>query len=522
MHDIICPHCGETFIASDVSFDLSQYVLPLLYSNPKDSDDVRSVGFQYYTDEDTICKHTVPGNKVPLICDTAGGPDLADDWFPFVITKKMLLDHIAESISLDIPLEDMLREIRDVANTRGASYTVRHVEAIQAIYRRFFSVSRGEYSAFDIDDANVRVVIKILLHLLEDQQQSVNVKVRLYCSKLNTQKPDYRVPDVLFVLKNGIIQERHYKCCRYCGTTFPTEYGYYKMMPVVLLGSHYAGKTSYLLSLLYTAKELPPFSHDGIGNKSINVATLNEDNDLIAFSKNIERFKRGEDPDKTDFTNVPILNLLVNNIIYTFIDWPGEKFIDGDVRRNDDFVYQTRRVIRKARHFYCFLEPSQIDLNRNESEERVRFSANELMASFDWHMRFPGLNKLRSITFVVNKIDLFNGDERNEPNPNAQGILNLAQSKTETSVFSEGRWNQEEFTVVDRTTREFLQIQNPNLLAALSNMPYFAKVPQAYIPVAPYGDKNRETSSMVIHRTRLAGVPLLRIMELDKKLLKRS
>lgn len=522
MHDIICPHCGETFIASDVSFDLSQYVLPLLYSNPKDSDDVKSVGFRYYVDEDTISKHTTQGNRVPLICETAGGPDLADGWFPFVINNRMLLDYIAEQISVDGSLEDLLADIRQVKETKGATYHVRHVEAVQAIYRRFFAVARDDYSAFDIEDANVQIVIKILLHILSNLDETVTVKVRLYCSRANPQKPQYRVPDILFVLRNGIVQERHYKCCRYCGSTFPTEYGYYKMMPVVLLGSHYAGKTSFLLSLLYTVKELPPFSYDGISKKSINASTLNEDNDLIAFSKNIERFKRGEDPDKTDFTNVPILNLLVNNIIYTFIDWPGEKFIDGDERHNDDFVYQTKRVIKKARHFYCFLEPSQIDLARIESEERVRFSANELMASFEWHMRFPAIAKLRSITYIINKIDLFNGDERNGPNTNASGILNLARDKTEMTVYSDGHWSQEAFDEINRTTKEFLQIQNPNLLAGLSNMPYFAKVPLAFLPVAPYGDKNRETQGVVVHRTRLAGVPLLRLMELDKKLIKRS
>lgn len=523
MHDIICPHCGESFIASDVAFDLSEYVQPLLYSDPKDSEDVKSVGFKYYVDEDTISKHSLPDNTIPLLCDRPGGPDLADPWYPFVIDNAMLFRYIEEQVSVDGSLSGVLNEILEIQDTRGAHFHVRHVNTIQAIYRRFFAIARDSLAdSFDIDDANVQIALQILLYIYQNPTVSVTLKVRIYSSMLNHQKRNYRVPDILFVLKNGIIGERHYKCCRYCGTSFPTEYGYYKMMPVVLLGSHYAGKTSYLLSLLYTIRELPPFSQDGVGNRSINASTLSEDNDLVAFSKNIEHFKMGEDPDKTDFTNVPILNVLVNNIIYTFIDWPGEKFIDGELRRNDEFVYQTRRVICKARHFLCFLEPSQIDLNRIESEERVRFNADALKTSFEWHMRLTGVNRLRSITYVVNKIDLFLGDDQNDANPNAGMVLDLARNKAETSVYSGGKWSEEEFKYIDKTTQDFIQIQNPNLLSALSQMPSFVDVPKAFVPVAPYGERKKETSSSVVHRTRLAGVPLLRILELDKKLMKRD
>ena len=517
MHDIICPHCGESFIASDVAFDLSEYVLSLLYNNPKDGEDVKSVGFKYYVDEDTISKNTVAGNKVPLICDRPGGPDIADSWYPFVISNKMILQYIAEQVNIEGDLNDILADIKEVHGKRGESFNVRQHDAIRSIYSRFFTVAQEGLDEFDIDDANVQIAIKILLHIFTNQEDSVTVRVRIYSSKLNKK---YRVPDILFVLRNGVEAKRHYKCCRYCGTTFPSEYGYYKMMPVVLMGSHYSGKTSYLLSLLYTVNELPPFSQDGVEKKSINVTTLNEDNDLIAFSKNIEKFKNGQDPDKTDFTNVPILNLLADNIIYTFIDWPGEKFIDGDARRDVDFVYQSKSVIRKARHFLCFLEPSQIDLNRVESEEKVRFSAHELAASFSWHMGLGGTNKLRSITYVVNKVDIYSGDEHNGPNPNANMILELVRNKAETSVYAGGRWNENEMKAINDTTCNFMQTQNPGLFAALSSLSGFDHVPRAFIPVAPYGERSENHNH--VHKTRLSGIPFLRIMELDRKLMSKN
>lgn len=530
MHDIICPNCGESFIASDVAFDLSEYVLPLLYSDPKDSEDVKSVGFKFYVDEDMIRKHTTPDNNVPLQCESSGGPGMAGPWFPFVITNKMLLEYISAELNTDGSLADLLKEIRTAQSNRNATLHIRHLEAIRAIYSRFFASARKGVAnlAMDelMDDANVQTAVKILLYISSHQADTVTVKVRLYCAKLNPKKPEYRVPDVLFVLKNGIINERHYKCCRYCGSRFPDEFGYYKMMPVILMGSHYAGKTSYLLSLLYTVQELAPFVQD-----SIEAKTLENDDDLIAFSKNINLFKQGMDPNKTDFKDIPILNLLVNNVIYSFIDWPGEKFINSDARNDANFVYETRRVIMKARHFLCFLEPAQIDLNRVEAEERVRFAAHDLARSFEWHMNLPeGDGTVRSITYVINKIDLYNGDAHNGPNSNAQHMMETATSMNETDVYSNGRWNESEFKKIDAAAQGFLQVQNPNLLSRLKPVlkdrlkpivPGSSDLPVSFVPVAPYGER-RETGSNVVHRTRLAGIPLLRIMELDKKLIRKG
>lgn len=522
MHDIICPNCGESFIASDVAFDLSEYVLSLLCSDPKDLEDVKSVGFKFYTDEDTIRKHTVPENDVPLLCESSMGPGMSGPWYPFVVSNQMLIDYMASELNMDDTLEEVLDEIKAIHGTRGASYTIRHLEVLRAVYSRFFSVARKGTDDFSLDDENVQIALKILVFIARNPELSITMKVRLYCARQNPKKPQYRVPDILFVLKNGVTSTRHIKCCRYCGSHFPDEFGYYKMMPVVLLGSHYAGKTSYLLSLLYTVTSLPPFSQDGTGTRSIIADPLHNDENLVAFSKNIEQFKRGEDPNKTDFKNVPILNLLVNDVIYSFIDWPGEKFINSDARNDANFVYETKRVIMKARHFLCFLEPSQIDMNRIEAEEKVRFDPYDLAHSFDWHMSLPeGKGTVRSITYVVNKIDLFNGDAQNEPNTNAQPILELARTKNETDIFSNGTWNDAEFKNVDSITQSFLQVQNPALLARLNSMTGFEGVVKAYVPVAPYGESRAKAGNNVVHRTRLAGIPLLRIIEQDKKLIRK-
>ncbi len=528
MHDIICPHCGESFVATDVAFDLSSYILPLLCSDPKDAEDVKAVGFRFLVDEDTIVKYAQPGNKVQLRTDQPGGPDIADAWYPFVITNRLIALHMESQIVTDggASLAEIVKEIGAVRTTRGASYTMNHTRTVEKLYRRFFNVSRYAMAKdssgyIDMTDDHVQTVIKILTHVFANPGESVTLSVRLYAPQHEMEKLRYSVPDVLFVLKDdGFSSHRHYKCCRFCGTPFPQEYGYYKMMPVVLLGSHYSGKTSYLLSLLYTVQEMAPFAGDGEDRRGLRVTTLSGDEDLVAFSKNVERFRQGQDPDKTDFTNVPILNLLVNDIIYTFVDWPGEKFIDDEAKHDDDFANETRRVIRKARHFLCFLEPTQVDHTRAESEERVRFTADSIARRFNDHFQMTDIHRLRSITYILNKLDLYEGGAQGEANPNAAQILKLSREKSETSVYMSGRWNQEEYSLISGAAENFLRIQNATLHNKLTGMHRYniPTIVQSFVPVAPYGDRTGDSGNRVLHRTRLAGLPLLRIMERDKDL----
>ena len=68
MHDIICPSCGNRFIARDVAFDLSQYITDLLYEDAGDEDRILSAGFRYYVDEESIVLNTKEGHGVPLFC----------------------------------------------------------------------------------------------------------------------------------------------------------------------------------------------------------------------------------------------------------------------------------------------------------------------------------------------------------------------------------------------------------------------------------------------------------------------
>lgn len=507
MHDIVCPHCGDRFLSSDVAFDLSKYIQPLLYENINDSEAVQNVEFKFYADEDSIVKNTTPNHHAILFCDNKLGPDRSEEWFPYVVTGELLFNYIEERANWGSDLAEILQEIAEVRNDRKLNYTAQHVSVIKTLYQLFFGAARKSVT-FDIEDDNVQTAIKILLHIVSHPQLQTTINVRLYSSQLNKQRPDYVIPDLMFVFDSGTV-EKLSKCCRYCGAILPMEYGYYRMYPIVLLGSHFAGKTSFLSALLYTVENKSPF----IDEKKIKWSTLENDVDLRVFNTNVERYREGKPPIKTDLHNVPILNIKIGYNIYAFIDWPGEKFITNFTNIDDDYVFQSRRVIRRATHFLCFVEPSQIDRTLPLPEENVNFSSTELLERFKWHMDIADIHKIKSVTYIVNKADLL------RDTPNAMDLALVMDNAQETDIFSAGVWHQDEFDKIDGKLRRYIDNQDHMLYSGFDTMDGFEKVHKAYLPVAPYGKRtdldDADNSNVVIHQTALAGLPLLHILKVD-------
>jgi len=513
MHDIICPDCGERFLGYDVAFDMSEYVLPLLYSNEDDADTVKQVKFKYYVDEEVILQSNKSCNPALLECISQGGPGLNDEVFTFTLNGKILFEYILSKSGQKyeelLPILDNLKSA--VQSNNFKSINALNLAKISTLYHVLFDASGKLVGEISTDDENVRTAIKILVHIYNQKEdtQSLDLKVAVFSSKVNG-IDGYHVPDILFVQHHGNYQ-RIKKCCRFCGSALPLEFGYYKMKPVVLLGSHSSGKTSYLLSLLNTVLSKTPF----IGDTKIATSTLNDDDNLRGFMGNIERFRKGLGPVKTDFKHVPILNLKIKDTIYSFIDWPGEKFISG-AGADDDYVYKSRRVITHARHVLFFLPPEQIDSTLPTTEENVCFNTMDLSQSLQWHMAFPDHRRIRSLIYVANKVDKFRGRD------NTETMFSQIDEKSEVNIFSGGAWNEAEYNLINSNMSDYIQIQNPALYNVLFNVNTgMANVEKYFLPVSPYGyDAEREENpdnagGIVIHRGFLSGLPFLRILRTD-------
>ncbi len=515
MHDIICPNCGERFMGYDVAFDMSEYVLPLLYGDAKNEEAVRQVKFKYYVDEETILNSNPSMSPELIECSNPGGPGLNSEMFSFRVNGKILYEYVFNRSGFVSPkeLEEILAQLkRAVDDNDFTRITPLNLSQISTLYHILFDVSDKMVGDISTDDEYVRTAIRILVYLYENRKstQSLDLKVCIYSSNCN-QLANYNVPDILFVHSGGK-DKRIKKCCRFCGRELPVEFGYFKMKPVVLLGSHSAGKTSYLLSLLNTVMHDLPFVD--ASNNRVATTTLNGDFNLHAFMNNIDRFRKGLSPEKTDFQNVPILNLKVADTIYSFIDWPGEKFISG-AGTDEDYVYKSRRVITQARHVMFFLPPEQIDQALDASEENVRFNIMDLQESLSWHLAFPERRKFKSLICVANKVDMLRGRS------NTERLFDAIDSRNMINIYSGNAWRESEYAAIDDSMKNYIMQQHSALFGVLKNIGNFEKY---YIPVAPYGytvpqnkaGSGEKAEGAVILKGYLSGLPFLRILKTDK------
>ncbi len=517
MHDIICPDCGDRFLASDVAFDLSKYITPLLHESTDDEEDVLAVKFKFYADEDSILHSSEEGNDVPLAWENPMGPSALDPLYPYVVTADTLFNYICEKIGKKVAdMEHFFFELSaQNASSIGDKYTCTATQAkiLRELYMAFFDISKETGGYFDINDNNVQTAIKILVHINNTRMSDNQITLRLRC--YSEERNGYHVPDILFVQDGFGLPVAIKKCCRTCGVQLPNEFGYYKMMPVVLLGSHFAGKTSFLLAMFHTATRYEPFTAEsGIASTSI----LTNDLNLEAFEKNIRRFEKGEPPIKTDFKDIPILNLRVGDVIYSFIDWPGEKFIDDVNSSNEDFIFSQKRVLAYARHILFFLEPSQIDDSLGDGEERVSFASQRLSARLAYHLNYLEKNgaKLRSMLFVVNKADKLT------QNANTAPVYEQFRGKPEIDFYNNGQWQKDQFDAIERTIKDgYIAVQNPALMQGLSKVVTANHVQKMFMPVAPYGATDNISDGVVIHRGCLSGLPLLKIIQTDIPLVKK-
>ena len=226
--------------------------------------------------------------------------------------------------------------------------------------------------------------------------------------------------------------------------------------------------------------------------------------------KNIERFRRGEEPLKTDFQDVPILNLKVHDTIYSFIDWPGEKFISGS-NADQDYIYIARRVITHAHHVFFFLPPEQVDETMPAPDENVCFNIMDLQGSLAWHLSFPDKRRMKSLVYVLNKADKL------ESRTNTYGMFANIEGKSEADLYT-GGWQQKTYDAIERETKNYIMQQHPSLYNVLNGLQTSGI--KNYIPVAPYGQdittsEGQQRDKVVVHRGFFAGVPFMRILKTD-------
>ena len=163
MHDIICPNCGERFLGYDVAFDMSDYVLPLLYSNINDEEAVRQVKFKYYVDEEVILQSNKHEDPRLIECTNPGGPGFNDSAFSFLVNGKILYEYILSKSGYNRnELNAILDQLTDAVEENDfGSITPLQLSQISTLYHVLFGVSDKLVGEISIDDEFVRSIINL-------------------------------------------------------------------------------------------------------------------------------------------------------------------------------------------------------------------------------------------------------------------------------------------------------------------------------------------------------------------------
>jgi len=521
MHDIICPQCGESFIARDVVFDFSDYILSLI-SSESNEEAARELGFKFYVDEENIRNNPAPNNEVDLNGDSKNGYGSNNkNYFHCEITNKLVFEYVIEKAGLNPDnFKEVMSKIANESTIRGEDFDTSTVGMFRKIINFCFPKIADELKAlggFNITADRVTSVINIMRHIYNTQDDKETIGVRMFCSRMNPQRIDYSVPDRLFVLNLNGQMDLKLKCCKWCGTIFPEEFGYYKMVPITMLGSHFSAKTSFLVALNWCIENRPPFNDPN----RFRIKKLKGDPELeVIVEQNVKNFENGIDTIKTEpfSSQVPIISYLINDTIYTFTDWPGEEFINNKTDTLS-FAYMAKRIIAKSRHFICCLVPEQIIPGIRpliEGREKVDYTASELIRRFNEHIELT--NKLRSVTFIINKFDVF--EDAKESDPGAAAIINLIKGISESDVLAEPAiWND-----LSQKTQEFIKDKMTPLHTGAVNA-YQKDYNLCFIPVAPYGRDGKPVSpsgenaaAATADRSQqgyLVGLPLLHILKCD-------
>ena len=514
MRDIICPQCGESFLARDVVFDFSDYILNLI-SDGTDNMLTKELGFKYYTDEEYILENAKPNNEVELEINTLIGPGTnPSNYFQFFVTNKDIFEYIIKRSGIDNSFGNLIQEVVNLRSSGvSPTYDSKFIECMRKICIWCFpevsiTIEEALGGQFSAEVDKVPDIIDMLCYVFQNLEKQTEIGVRMYCNRMNDKRPDYYVPDSMFVLgSNGMMNTKR-KCCKNCAKIYPEEFGYYKMVPVTMLGSHFAAKTSFLVALLWCVQNMPPFV-DRFKIRRLKGGKNEED----IVDENFERFEKGFAPIKTDFENSPIISFLINDVIYTFTDWPGEEFTKDD----STFAHGARRIIAKSRHFICSLVPEQIVpgiRDFNEGREDVDIGETKLIEEFIRHINLTDHNrpgnedKLRTVTFMANKFDVFKSTDSSD----ARELAGMIEGLRESDILDD----KTQWEAVTKRTREFFKDKMSALSAGAIRE--YDKKGLSFIPVAPYGRDAKNPGDGEIDRIRrgyLVGMPLLHILRSD-------
>lgn len=432
MHDIMCPGCGERYLARDVAFDFSAFVEPLI----KDSyiiEDSQKFRFRYYIDEEDISK------SADDFIYAEGGKLTNSGFVSFEVSCGTLAEYVGRFIDGDCTVffDSICRAAQN--RRRGDdAFGSERLNDLRNIYRKCFSGADGEFDGMRGENLCCELMLRLLCYIWENREKSIRTRVRLNITVYGDTH-GAGVPDSLYALTEGGEVITMPKCCPCCHRQLAYDFGHYRSVFVGMLGEEKDSKKDFLRGLLSTVCDnvRPPF------DASVNgfvVETLSSDPDLTALRSD-------------NSSQQSILTLRTGSTLITFADIPDaaqtSDMIDAEALEEDN---RRRKLICQCSHFVCFIPNGKLIPFANASRSGDTLSA-ELLRSFGKSVALSesaGYKTVKSVTVVINRLEKYRSIAL------ANDVCELMKIYSEKDIFDREGWHNTAWEMINFKTKIFM------------------------------------------------------------------
>ncbi len=337
-YDIHCPYCGGIIQPNNVKFSISEFVAEIYNQSLQDTFNDGIVGvidedeINLILDNDFLWDMSVQDVECCYFegMFVLGGRNLVKRFGARVmeifenITKEEI-DSVAQSSNVD----EMLK-----SNENNVAVLVR--EILKKVPRE--RLIRSEVSA---EERNVAVLNLLSYAKTTKTLFKIHLSVEIDTDDRGNRFPkDIRSDD-------GRVICRSKRCCN-CGNELSKMAGKYEEKIISFIGSPAAGKSAYL------AASISKLLKSGQSEYGIEVVFDYQSADYIAFNEScLMPYTNGFAITKTNQGTFPQLSMALRNLytqktfLYTFVDIPGETFIDENGCNVSDLL-ANRRIIQHA------------------------------------------------------------------------------------------------------------------------------------------------------------------------------
>jgi len=406
-HDIHCPFCGCVTSPVDIKFSISEFVDEIYR---RQLDEKYNDGILGIIDTDYIT--LIIDNDFLWDMSVIDISKCRDAEQMFVLAGENLVKRFGDkAVSLlnDIPLKD----IELVANSNNMPNAIKATPQVKELLEEILkNISDEKLLRAEIDAENRDAAVVALIHYAKTNNILFKIGLEVEIDRDDMGQQIYK--DIR--TKNGNVICKSKKCNN-CGNSLSKLAGKYEEKIISFIGSPAAGKTAYLAAVINKLK------NDGLAYGIEPVFDFDSADYLDFNEACLEHYSKGFAVTKTNADTFPQISVAIRNAntkkayLYTFVDIPGETFIDGNGCNEGD-LNENRKIIKYADVVWYCVSAKQLFSTKIGRVRRARSEGmivneeiNDLLLLGNNTINFTGAmfkdgEKKPAVALVLTKSDL--------------------------------------------------------------------------------------------------------------------